>query len=117
MGLVFVEGTVTGPTGQQAKLEFLVDSGAAYTLLPHGVWQSIGLAPKRSIRCRLADGTVIERQVSECHILLPQGDGHTPVILGEPGDQPLLGTITLENLGLVLNPFARTLQPMQMLLA
>jgi hypothetical protein len=29
MGLVFVEGTVTGPTGQQASLEFLVDSGAA----------------------------------------------------------------------------------------
>jgi len=117
MGLVFVEGTVTGPTGQQAKLEFLVDSGAAYTLLPHGTWQSIGLAPKRSIRCRLADGTVITRQVSECHVMLPQGDGHTPVILGEPGDQALLGTITLENLGLVLNPFARTLQPMQMLLA
>jgi len=117
MGLVFVEGTVTGPAGQKAKLEFLVDSGAAYTLLPDGIWQSIGLAPKRSIRCRLADGTVIERQVSECHIMLPQGDGHTPVILGQPGDEALLGTITLENLGLVLNPFTRMLQPMQMLLA
>jgi predicted aspartyl protease len=58
MGLVFVEGTVTGPTGQQAKLDFLVDSGAAYTLLPDGIWHSLGLAPKRAIRCRLADGTV-----------------------------------------------------------
>jgi hypothetical protein len=80
-------------------------------------WVDIGLAPKRSIRCRLADGTVIERLVSECHIMLPQGDGHTPVILGQPGDEALLGTITLENLGLVLNPFTRMLQPMQMLLA
>jgi predicted aspartyl protease len=117
MGLVFVEGTVTGPTGQQATLELLVDSGAAYTLLPHETWRSIGLEAKRTVRFRLAGGTIIERQISECHITLAQGDGHTPVILGEPGDQALLGTITLEVLGLVLNPFTRTLQPMQMLLA
>ena len=117
MGLVYVEGTVTGPAGQQATLELLVDSGAAYTLLPHETWRSIGLEAKRTVRFRLADGTIIERQVSECHITLAQGDGHTPVILGEPGDEALLGTITLEVLGLVLNPFTRTLQPMQMLLA
>jgi len=65
----------------------------------------------------LADGTIIERKVSECHIALPDGEGHTPVILGEPGDDALLGAVTLENLGLVLNPFNRTLQPMRMMLA
>jgi len=53
---------------------------------------------------------------SECHIALPENDGHTPVILGEPGDDALLAIITLENLGLVLNPFTRTLQPMRMML-
>jgi predicted aspartyl protease len=116
MGIVFVEGTVTGPTGQQASLRFLVDSGAIYTLLPHDTWSLIGLTAKRSVRFTLADGSIIERQVSECHIALPEGDGHTPVILGEPGDEALLGTITLENLGFVLNPFTRTLQPMRMLL-
>jgi predicted aspartyl protease len=116
MGLVSVEGTVTGPAGQ-ATLQFLVDSGASYTLLPDATWRSIGLAPKRSVRFALADGTLIERQVSECHITLPEGDGHTPVILGEPGDEALLGVITLEILGLVLNPFTRTLQPMRMMLA
>jgi hypothetical protein len=42
---------------------------------------------------------------------------HTPVILGEQGDQPLLGVVTLEILGLILNPFSRELQPMRMLLA
>jgi len=69
------------------------------------------------VRCTLADGVVIERQVSECRIELPQGDGHTSVILGEPGDEALLGVVTLEILGLVLNPFSRTLQPMRMMLA
>lgn len=42
-------------------------------------------------------GTTIECQVSECHISLPQGEGHTPVILGEVGDEALLGVVTLEN--------------------
>jgi len=46
----------------------------------------------------------------------PGGEGHTPVILGQPGDEPLLGAVTLEILGFVLNPFQRTLQPMRMLL-
>ena len=59
----------------------------------------------------------MERAVSEVHIRLPEGEGHTPVILGEPGDQALLGAVTLEILGLVLHPFKRTLEPMRMLLA
>ncbi len=65
----------------------------------------------------LADGATVKRDVSECHITLPQGEGHTPVILGEPGDEALLGVVTLEILGLVLNPFTRILQPMRMMLA
>jgi predicted aspartyl protease len=44
-------------------------------------------------------------------------EAHTPVILGEEGDEALLGIVTLEILGLVLNPFTRTLQPMRMMLA
>ncbi|MBI2191928.1 MAG: aspartyl protease family protein [Planctomycetes bacterium] len=116
MGLTYIEGVVAGPTGRRRTLEFLVDSGAMYSLLPHKDWKSIRLAPKRSMVFTLADGTKIERRISECHMALPQGEGHTPVILGEPGDEALLGVVTLENLGLVLNPFNRTLQPMRMLL-
>ena len=117
MAVVYIEGAVTGPTGKHARVQFLVDSGATYTLLPNDVWRTLELSPKRSVRFTLADGTTIERQVSECHVSLPQGEGHTPVILGEPGDEALLGVVTLEILGLVLNPFTRTLQPMRMLLA
>jgi len=95
----------------------LVDSGASYTLLPLDVWQRIGLTTRRRMTFTLADGTTVERDVSECHITLTQGDGHTPVILGEPNDEALLGTVTLEILGLVLNPFTRELQPMRAMLA
>jgi clan AA aspartic protease len=116
MGLVYVDGTVRGPSGE-AHVRFLVDSGAKYSLLPDGVWQRIGLQPRRTMSFVLADGTTIDRRVSECEVLLPQGQGHTPVILGEPGDEALLGVVTLEELGLVLNPFSRTLQPARMMLA
>ena len=113
---MYIEGTVTGPTGKRATVRLLVDSGATYTLLPEKVWKEIELVPKRTVTFTLADGTTVERKVSECHISLPQGEGHTPVILGEPGDEALLGVVTLEILGLILNPFTRELQPMRMLL-
>ena len=116
MGITYIEGIATGPTGKQVSVRFLVDSGATYTLLGEADWRQIELQPKRSLTFTLADGTTVERQVSECHLSLPQGEGHTPVILGQPFDEPSLGAVTLEILGLVLNPFQRTLQPMRMLL-
>ncbi len=80
------------------------------------VWKRIGLEPKRRLEFILADGTPIKRGVSECYLVLLEGEGHTPVILGEESDQALLGVVTLEILGLVFNPFSRTLHPMKMLL-
>lgn len=117
MGVTYIDGRVSNGSGKRRAVKFLVDSGAAYSLLPPPVWREIGLKPVRTQAFRLADGTEVERQVSECYIELPQGKGHTPVILGIRGDQALLGAVTLEELGLVLNPFSRTLHPMRALLA
>jgi len=117
MGITYIQGEVRGAGAKKVRVRFLVDSGASYTLLPDTVWKALKLKPKRTMTFTLADGTEIERGISECHIRLPQGDGHTPVILGHSGDGPLLGVVTLENLGWVLNPFNRTLQPMRMMLA
>ncbi|HEV8265421.1 MAG TPA: retroviral-like aspartic protease family protein [Gemmatimonadales bacterium] len=117
MGISYVDGTVRGPAGQEQPVRFLIDSGAMYSLLPEPVWKAIGIAPKREMQFSLADGRLVQRWVSECHIALPQGEGHTPVVLGEPGDaEPLLGVVTLEILGLVFDPFRRTLQTMRALM-
>ena len=116
MGITYIEGKVRGPTGKEKEVRFLVDSGATYSLLPLEVWQQIGLSPKREYTFTLADGSTTTRKVSECYIMLPQGEGHAPAILGEAGDEALLGVVTLEILGLVFDPFKRTLQPMRMLL-
>ncbi|MDX6385739.1 MAG: hypothetical protein QOK48_3312 [Blastocatellia bacterium] len=117
MGITYIEGTVSGPSGKRATLEFLVDSGAKYTLLPLKSWKAIGLKPVRRLTFVLADGTKVQRDVSECYIDLVQGKTHTPVVLGRSGDEALLGAVTLEELGLVLNPFQRSLQPAKMMLA
>lgn len=106
-----------GPTGKKCAVQLLVDSGAIYTLLSLDHWKTIGLTAKRKMNFTLADGSIIERPVSECFISLSQGEAHTPVILGEEGDESLLGVVTLEILGLRLNPFRRTLEPMKMILA
>ena len=39
------------------------------------------------------------RNISECHIEFELGDTTTPVIMAEEGDEPLLGVVTLEELG------------------
>lgn len=115
MGITYIEGKVRGPLGEE-EVRFLVDSGVTYTVLPEKVWKKIGLKPLREHEFLLADGSVIKRKVSECYISIPQGECHTPVVLGEADDHALLGVVTLEIMGLVLNPFKRTLQPMRMLL-
>jgi predicted aspartyl protease len=97
-------------------VRLLVDGGVTYSVLPARFWRAIELDPKRKMSFVLADRTAVERHVSECYIVLPQGEAHTPVVLGEEGDEALLGVVTLEILGLVLNPFNRTLQPMRMLM-
>jgi predicted aspartyl protease len=112
---VYVDATVAapGPAGERIPVNLLVDSGAQYTVLPYEIWHRLGLIPKRGLKFVLADGSHMERTLSECHIQLPQGDGHTPVVLGKPGDLALLGVITLEALGFVLNPFDRSIRPME----
>ena len=41
----------------------------------------------------------------------------SPVVLGGPGDAALLGAVTLETLGLMLNPLSRELLPMRLMLS
>ena len=117
MGIIYIEGAARGPSGEEAEVCFLMDSGATYSLLPESVWRPIGLEPTREMTFTLADGTRVERQISSCYLAPPQGEDYTPVILGEPGDEAILGVVTLVILGLVFNPFNRTLHLMRMMLA
>ena len=117
MGIAYIERVDWRPEGREDDLGFLVHNGATYSLVPSPVWEAIGLTTRRELTFAIADGSTLVRRVSECNLLLPQDEGHTPVILGELGDEARLGVVTQELLGLVPNPFNRTLQTMGMLLA
>jgi clan AA aspartic protease len=119
MGLIFIEASVSN-NNKQKDINMLVDSGASYSLITKAVWQELGLKPKREMEFVLADGTKIRRKISECYLKITtvKSEGHTPVILGEKGDdENLLGVITLEVFGFVLDPFSRVIKPMRAMLA
>jgi clan AA aspartic protease len=117
MGLVYVDMEVRREGGRPTAVRFLVDSGASLSVLPQTVWRGLGLAPRRTMRFSLADGTVVHRRLSDCRFRFAGIDVPSPVVLGQRRDAALLGTLTLEALGLVLNPFERTLKPVRMMLA
>jgi len=116
MGVVYVDAIVkSGPVSIPVKL--LVDSGATYTVLRRDVWERLGLTPLGEVELVLTDGTVIRRKVSEVLIELKgYGERHTPVILGESEDENLLGVVTLEIFGLVLDPLKREIRPARLLM-
>lgn len=117
MGLTYIAAKVSGEHKQEQRLDMLIDSGAQYSLLPLEVWQKLDLKPKRRVTAILADGTRVQRDVSDCRISLLgelEGvEGPSPVILGLAGDEPIIGVVTLENLGLILDPYQRVIRPMQ----
>jgi predicted aspartyl protease len=105
------------------ELDFLIDSGAVYSLVPRKILDELEIETYRTIDFSLADGTKITRRVASGYFEYTSGyfeyngeGGPAPVMYGEPGDEPLLGVTALESLGLVLNPFTRELHPMRMLM-
>ncbi len=119
MALTHVRGKVSRPGGRQRPIDvrFLVDTGAVYTVLPEKVWRALRLKPQRPAEFTLADGTTITRSVSEGRFTVEGQSATSPVVLGGPDDAPLLGAVTLETLGLMVNPLSRELLPMRLMLA
>jgi len=119
MAPTHVRAKVGRPGGRQRPIivRFLVDTGAVYTVLPERVWWSLKLKPRRSAEFTLADGTTITRGVSECRFTVQGQSATSPVVLGGPEDAPLLGAVTLQTLGLTVNPVSRELLPMRLVLA
>ena len=116
MGLTDVRVTIGNPAdpARARDLEFLVDSGAIYSVVPREILEEIGIAPAGIERFRLADLTRIEREVGNASFTFQGKTRHSPVMFGEKGDATLLGVMTLEALGLVLDPVRQEIRPMEL---
>ena len=118
MGLT-IEKLIVKETRKAKKfleVNFLIDSGAIYSLVPEGLLKKLGITPYREVEFVLADGSKLTRKVGDAYFEYRGNGGSAPVIFGEKGDEPLLGATTLESIGLMLDPFKRRLIPMRMLL-
>jgi len=92
--------------------KLLVDSGAVFSIVPATVLRRIGIEPHSRETFTLADGSEVERDVGSVLFELGGRKGAAPVIFGRRGDAAVLGAITLEALGLELNPLKRRIRPM-----
>lgn len=116
MGLTFVKVKVGNPGDghRTEEVDCLVDSGAVYSLIPGRVLRRLGIKSHSAREFVLADGEVIRRRLATATFEYEGRRGDSMVIVGKPGDDPLLGATTLEGFGLVLDPFRRELRPMQL---
>jgi len=98
-----------------AEVELLADTGAIYTVLPSSLLRSLGVEPVGRRRFRLADGRVIERDIGVVGIQIGDRWAYTPAVFGDEGVY-LLGVVTLEELGLEVDPTRGVLKPAELLL-
>jgi clan AA aspartic protease len=118
MGFTHVRATIANPANPRkaARLSFLVDSGAVYSVVPETTLRRLGIRPHSRRTFTLADGTEVSRRIGDATFVIDGVRGASPVIFGEKGDSTLLGTVSLESLGFVLDPIRRVLRPLPMVL-
>ena len=118
MGLTFLELEIGNPANPAVteRLDFLIDSGAIYSVVPAPVLERLGIQPLAMQEFRLANGTKVQRKKGMAVFKYGDRIGGADVIFGEEGDSILLGAFTLEALGLSLDPLRRELKQLPMLL-
>lgn len=91
--------------------DVIVDTGSEYTWLPSSLLEELGVARKRKQRFRLADGSVIERDLG--YAIVHAGGTEAPdlVVFAEQSDATLLGAHSIEGMNLKLDLASRQLVP------
>jgi aspartyl protease family protein len=118
MGYVRVRGVVANASDRSLKteLEFLVDTGAIYTVIPKSVAERLRLKESGKRRFKTASGEVIEFPISEAYIIL-NGEGVTSLVaIADEKTPVLLGVTTLELLGLQVDPVSGKLTPLELMI-
>lgn len=118
MGITYLPITITSPSDikKKATLDFMIDSGAAYSVVPSRILSKLGIKPDEKRDFMLANGQKMTRKIGIARFVYKGRKGGAPVVFGEKEDSTLLGATTLEAMGFVLNPFQRELLPLPMVL-
>lgn len=111
MGYTKVKGVVTNPRRTVAlKLEFLVDTGAGYMVIPPDTAKELGLERIMKTKVVLANKTEVEADYSAAYIKVLDREAPVPVLIVD-SPMPLLGALTLQTLGLEVDPVKEEVKP------
>ena len=119
MGIIFISAKISNPrkTSRIEEIEFLIDTGAIYSVIPSTIARKLGLAKLDREQFTLADGTHRTYDISEAFFEVGDRRGTSKVVFGPPDVTPLLGALMLKSLGLMVNPITREVSPMRLFLA
>lgn len=117
MAITFLKVKVINPenSGKEEEGEFLVDSGAIYSVVPQNILKRLGIKPTSDQEFILANGEIIKTVVGNAYFEYQKKIRAAPVIFGEEGIF-LLGATTIEALGMILDPIRRELKSLPMVL-
>ncbi len=96
------------------RLRFLSDSDAVYSVVPKKVLKHLGVKPVRTETVTLADGSEIVREKEIAYFGYKTRVGGSDLIFDKNSDSILLGALTLEALGLRLDPLKGKPTPIPM---
>jgi predicted aspartyl protease len=102
---------------READVEMVVDSGVIYSVVSSPALRRLGTKPERVETFWMADGRSVKRRVGHVVFEIEGREGISKVIFGRAGDASLLGMVTLELLGLSLDPLKRRLRPLKLMIA
>ena len=119
MGITTVRASLANVVDRTRRVEvdMTVDSGAIYSVVPASILRSIGVHAERMETFYLADGRSVRRRIGHAVFAMQGAESISRVIFGRAGDACLLGMVTLEELGLSLDPLKRTLRPRRLMIA
>lgn len=85
------------------ETDFLVDTGAYYTMLPPKLTESLAIKPVAKVELLVADKRRVEAQLSYAYIKIGEREGVLPVAIME-APEPILGVTAMEGLGIKVDP-------------
>jgi predicted aspartyl protease len=104
-------------SARRTEVEALVDTGSVYTWVPSAELEKIGLTRAGQQKFRTIDGDLIERPYGWGSITVDGASGITRIVFGEPKDGTVLGSITMEDLGIKIDPQRGTISREDVFLA
>lgn len=111
MGTFSVQVSVGHPAGGDLfPVSAMVDTGATHSMMPQSLMARLRIAPLRTSRYSIADGSTVEYDVADARFGVGGEIRYCPVIFG-PEDEFLLGATTLEIFELVVDPLGQRLVP------